>query len=265
MSHKRISQGILTSILFLISISVFPQSTKVPNLKLYDYDPVHFGFILAANQMGFSIVTREDIHQLYFKGQQLPLFDLGAADVDSASVFGIQAIPHLGFTVGIVGDKNIGEYFNIRLIPSLSFGSRDLQYDTRLYKKDFDGSDTTISRVITQKVNSTFVEFPIYIKYKSKRVHNMRAYVFTGLKFSFDLASQANKTEENNYEPKLYRSDSHFVLGTGVDFYMNWFKFGVELSMSYGMRDMLLRENNMYTDAIESLRSKIFMFTFTFE
>ncbi|MBE0639242.1 MAG: PorT family protein [Bacteroidales bacterium] len=265
MSHKRISQVATTITLLLISISLFPQANKVPNLKLYDYDPLHFGFILAANQMGFVLKTNEDIHQMYFKGSQLPQFDLGVADVDSASVYGIQAVPHLGFTVGIVGDKNIGEYFNLRFIPSLSFGSRDLQYDTRLYKKDFDGSDTTISRVINQKINSTFVDFPLYLKYKSKRAYNMRAYIFTGIKFSFDLASQANKTEENNYEPKLYRTDSNFVLGTGLDFYMNWFKFGVELSMSYGMKDMLLRENNLYTEGIESLRSKIFMLTFTFE
>lgn len=265
MSHQRISQVTLTVILFLISLSVFPQATKVPNLKLYDYDPLHFGFILAANQMGFSITTKENISQLYFKGDQLPQFDLGVANVDSASVFGIQAIPLLGFSVGIVGDKNIGEYFNFRFIPSLSFGSRDLQYDTRLYKKDFDGSDTIITRVLTQKINSTFVDFPFYLKYKSKRAYNMRAYVFTGIKFSFDLASQANKTEENNYEPKLYRTDTYFSLGTGLDFYMNWFKLGVELSMSYGLKDMLLQENNLYTGGIESLRSKVFMFTFTFE
>jgi hypothetical protein len=93
----------------------------------------------------------------------------------------------------------------------------------------------------------------------------MRAYVTGGVKFSFDLASQANKQEEDNYEPKLFRTDTYGVLGVGFDYYMNWFKFGVELSMSYGVRDMLLREGNLYTDSIESLKSKMFMITFTFE
>ena len=73
------------------------------------------------------------------------------------------------------------------------------------------------------------------------------------------------KTEKNNYEPKLFRPHTYGVLGGGTEFYMNWFKLGVELTMSYGSRDMLLREGNMYTNSIESLRSKIFMFTFTFE
>jgi len=249
----------------LFSIPAFTQLNKVPNLKLYDYDPLHFGFILAANQMGFVVKTREDIHQLYFKGAQLPQFDLGVSDVDSASVYGVEAIPHFGFTVGIVGDKRIGEYFNLRVIPSLAFGSRNLRFDTRLYKKTNNSKDTIIPRVLTQKVNSTFVEFPVYLKYKSKRLHNMRAYIYSGFKYTIDLASQANKTEENNYEPKLFRTDSNYVIGAGLDFYMNWFKFGIETSMSYGMRDMLLRENNLYTEGIESLKSKVFMLTLTFE
>jgi hypothetical protein len=260
LSQQRFLQILITSCLLLFGGIVFSQMVRVPNLKLYDDDPLHFGFILAANQMGFTIENKENLPQIYFKGRQLPQFDLGVADVDSASVFGIQAIPLLGFTVGIVGDRRLGEYFNLRFVPSLAFGSRDLQYDTRLYR-----ATDTIPRVLVQKVNSTFVEFPFYIKYKSKRSHNMRAYVYAGIKYSFDLASQARKTEENNYEPKLLQSDSYFLLGSGLDFYMNWFKFGVELSMSFGMRDMLLREDNLYTGGIESLRSKVFMFTFTFE
>ncbi len=248
-------------IYFLTALSLFPQINRVPNLKLYDDEPLHFGFILAVNQMDFILKPKENIHQLYFKGTQIPEVDMKLTAIDSATVYGIEALPRLGFSVGIVGDKRIGEYFNLRLIPSLSFGSRELLYDTRVFTKSGD----TLQRVLNQKINSTFVEFPFYLKYKSKRVHNFRAYVNTGIKYSFDLASQANKTEPNNYEPKLFRSDSYYMFSVGTDIYMNWFKFGAELSMSYGMRDMLLRENNLYTNSIESLRSKIFMLTFTFE
>ncbi len=244
----------------LIASVTFSQVNKVPNLKLYDYEPYHFGFIVSGNQMNFVLEPKENLHQIYFKGKELPAFDLGISDVDSAQVYGIQAIPSIGFTVGIVGNLRVAEYFNLRFIPSLAFGRRDLEYDTRLLK----GNDT-IPRTLIQKINSTIVEFPFYLKYKSKRLHNMRAYVYTGVKFSFDLASQANKQVEDNYEPKLYRTDTYGVLGVGFDFYMNWFKFGVETSMSYGARDMLLREDNLYTNSIESLRSKIFMLTLTFE
>lgn len=239
---------------------LYSQVNKVPNLKLYDYEPYHFGFILAANQMDFIVKQKSDIFNRIYTGKQLPEFDIGIANVDSAKVYGITSLPAYGFTVGIVGDRRIGNYFDLRFIPSLAFGTRTLSYTTRLFVK----SDSS-TKVLNQKVNSTFVEFPLFLKFKTERVHNIRMYVIGGIKYNIDLASQANKTEQDNYEPKLFRTDTYFILGSGIDIYMNWFKFGIELTMSYGMRDMLLRENNLYTEGIESLRSKLFMFTFTFE
>lgn len=266
MKHHKVLRALLIIVTILFGAGLNAQVNKVPNLKLYDYDPLHFGFIISGNQMDFVLTPVGNLQQLYFKGRELPEFDLGYADVDSAQVFGILPQASVGFTVGIVGDLRLGEYFNLRFIPSLAFGRRDLNYDTRLYRDPdlFPDSDT-IRVLLKQKIQSTFIEFPLLMKYKSKRVNNFRAYVTGGVKFSFDLASQAHKSEENNYEPKLFRTDTYGVLGGGIEFYMNWFKLGVELTMSYGSRDMLLREGNMYTNSIESLRSKIFMFTFTFE
>ncbi len=247
-------------ILLLTSFSVYGQVNKVPNLKLYDYQRLHFGFIIAGNQMDFVIETKENLHKLYFKDKQLPQGELRFGRVDSAMIYGIDPEVTLGFTVGIVGDLRLGEYFNFKAVPSLTFGSRILNYDLRLLQ-----DSDTVSFVSKQKINSTFVDFPFYLKYKSKRLYNMRVYVFGGIKFSFDLASQANKQEEDNYEPKLLRSDTYGLIGAGLDIYMNWFKFGMEFDMSYGLRDILLRKDNIYTGGIEKLRSKIFMLTFTFE
>lgn len=252
-----------TFVLFILLSCVhfsFAQVNRVPNLKFHDAEPYFFGFNLSVNQMDFTIEPLENYQQIYFKGKQLPQRDLPVYPVDSASILGIESIPTLGFTVSIIGDLRLGKYFNFRFIPSLAFGSRILHYELRAYR-DTD----TINFPSDQKVSSTFIELPFLLKFRSARVHNMRAYVTGGIKYSFDLASQANKEEEDNYEPKLFRSDSYLVGGAGLDFFMNWFKFGVEMTMSYGLRDMLLRENNIYTDGIGSLRSKIFMLTFTFE
>jgi len=243
----------------LFSTSSFAQLNKVPNLKLYDFEQLHFGFTLVGNQMDYVIETKEDLYQIYF--EDVPA-DNDLAGAYAARIYGITATPSTGFAVGIVGDLRLGEYFNFRFIPTLSFGRRELVYDMRLYEED--GTFKT-EKIINKKINSTFIDFPFLLKYKSMRVHNVRGYVIGGVKFSFDLASQANKKEESNYDPKLYRTDTYGTLGAGLDIYMNWFKFGVELTMSYGMRDLLLREDNLYTDSIESLRSKVFMLTFTFE
>ncbi len=249
---------------FIFTTTTFSQINKVPNLKLYDFETLHFGFTLVANEMDFIVKAKEDLYMTYWSGDSVPGDpDLRAAK--GARVYGIRANAIPGFSVGIVGDLRLGEYFNLRFIPTLSFGRRELEYDVVLYDENnqllFGDSIITIPK----EINSTFLEFPLFLKYKSKRDHNMRAYVIGGAKLSFDLASQANKDDQNNYDPKLFRTDTYGMVGAGLDFYMNWFKFGVELSMSYGFRDMLLREDNLYTESIESLRSKVFMLTFTFE
>jgi len=99
-------------------------------------------------------------------------------------------------------------------------------------------------------------------------MHNARPYVFIGVKFVMDLAAQAGKKEDQNERDvviKLYRSDIAFETGVGFDFYFNWFKMGTELRMSYGLNDVLKNEDNIYTDPIESLHSRIFQLVFTFE
>lgn len=250
---------LLGAFFILFSTSSFAQLNKVPNLKLYDFDRLHFGFTLVVNQMDFVIKPKEDLYQIYF--EDVPA-DNDLAGAYAARIYGIYSNPSTGFAVGIVGDLRLGEYFNIRFIPTLSFGRREIVYDVRLYEED---GTFKSEKLINKKINTTFVELPFLLKYKSMRVHNVRAYVIGGVKLNLDLASQANKKEDNNYDPKLYRTDTYGTLGAGIDVYMNWFKFGVELTMSYGMRDMLLREDTLYTDSIESLKSKIFMLTFTFE
>lgn len=212
--------------------------------------------------MDFVVKPKEDLYLTYW--DSIPN-DGDLRGAYGARIYGIRANPSIGFSVGIVGDLRLGEYFNLRFIPTLSFGRRELEYDIKLFNDSNQPILNDSIFTVVKQINTTFLEFPLLIKYKSKRVHNMRAYVIGGAKVSFDLASQANKEEEFNYDPKLFRSDTYGTLGAGMDFYMNWFKFGVELTMSYGFRDILLREGNLYTDSIESLRSKVFMFTFTFE
>ena len=89
-----------------------------------------------------------------------------------------------------------------------------------------------------------------------------------GAQYTLDLASQAKKREQKNSDQKIVKfkqNDVYVETGVGFDFYNEWFKFGVEFKMQYGLFDVLKRENNIYTDAIESLKSKIFQISLTFE
>jgi hypothetical protein len=222
----------------------------------YDYAKYHFGFILAVNQMNFTIKPIDNLSLVMFDSIQAK-----EINADSVFIYSILSSPTTGFTVGIIGNLRLGNYFDLRFIPSLSFGERYIDYVFLKYRK---GNATYVDQ--RKNIASTFIELPLQIKYKSKRLNNFRAYLLGGLNARFDLASDAKKKKEVGIvQVKLKSSDLYGEIGMGFDFYFEWFKFGTELKMSYGFLDVLKHENNIYTDGIAKLHSKIFQLTFTFE
>jgi len=206
--------------------------------------------------MLFNIKPEPNLNNSFFYD-----FNGTGFNADSAKIYSIEYAPSVGFTVGIVGNLRLGKYFDLRLVPSLAFGERNLDYVIWKYQ---DGIESPV--FITKNVQSTFIELPLHLKYKSMRLNNFRAYLLGGGNLRIDLASQANKNKEAaEIQIKLMRNDIYGELGVGFDFYFEWFKFGTELKMSYGLLNMLKNENNIYTDGIEQLRSKMFQLSFTFE
>jgi hypothetical protein len=181
---------------------------------------------------------------------------------DSAQIYGLEGLHTYGFTIGIVSNLRLGKYFDLRFIPALAFGERELIYTIEKYRR---GEKELME--MEKKVYSTFVEFPMHIKYKSKRIHNTRAYVLGGFKYALDLASEAKKNQDelDNKHIKLNRHNLYYEVGVGFDFYTNYFKFGTELKMSYSLDNVVKDEGYLYTDMLDSLKSKMFLLSFTFE
>lgn len=256
---QRISLRIVIAL--LLFWSCLPESSaqriKVRNLPAYDLAPYHFGFILGMNQMLFSIKTTPGFQDAEYTSLQTP--DLSS---ESAQLLGIEHNPALGFTIGIVSNLRLVERFDLRFVPSLSFGERDIVYSIR---NDFEGVESDI--IINKKLQSTFIEFPFHLKYKGGRMSNIRPYWLVGAKYVLDLASDSKKKKEdnNNVYVAINRNDVYGELGAGLDFYTTFFKFGVEVKMAYGLTDILKRENNIYTTAIDKMNSKLFLLSFTFE
>lgn len=237
MHHKA---KVFFAVLFIILLhsSGFSQIPGgIQNLPGYDVKRLRFGFILGVNEMNFSVKRSPDYRT----------FD---------SLMIVQPESQWGFHIGIISDLRLGDYFNARFIPSLSFGDRILNYSI------IDKGDI---KNYTKKIESTFVDFPLLLKFKSDRMTNVRAYVIGGFKYSIDMASLAKKRVQDQDVIKLKRNDFSLEFGTGFDFYLEYFKFGIEIKMAYGIRDLLKREGTIYTNTIEKLNTKIFYLTFTFE
>lgn len=232
----------------------------------YDQESLfHFGFILGVNQTFVTIRPVQDLRTRVFDSTYLP--DILPLP-DSARVLSVNSTSIPGFVVSIVANMQMGRHFELQFIPSLAFGDRSIDYEIETYRFRPGAKDPVKRFTAIKKIPSTYVSFPLEVKYKSKRYNNFRPYLLAGAQVSLDLASQAKKREQRNRNEKIVKlnqNDIYIETGVGFDFYNEWFKFGLELKMMYGLLDVLKRENNIYTNSIDRLTSKIFQVSFTFE
>ena len=214
------------------------QNTTIVNLPKYEFERLHFGFALGINSANF-VTSPKVLHD---------------------SVLGVQSGPQYGFNLGIISEYAMHRYLTIRFLPNLSFAERHLDYTV----------STTMGRGIFSKIiESTFLDFPLDLKLRSARMNNFAAYVLAGGKYSIDLASQKNVNNFNlsPYQQvvKLNRNDIGYEMGAGVEFYLPYFKFAVEGKLSLGFKNLLINDNTMFSNALQSLYSKMFLLSFTFE
>lgn len=219
----------------------FGQKEKPINIipVLWEEKTLHFGFSVGFNTMDFKITPSYSNFQ-----------------VDS--LYPEVSILNPGINIQIVSGYRPTESLEIRFLPGVSFGQRNVRY----YKGEVLENEK-------QRLESSFLEFPLLLKYKGKRLNNVKPYLVGGLNYRYDLAGKKEYDGEKQIYLRLKRSDFYYEIGTGLDFYLPFFKFSVELKMSNGLRDVLvhdsLNDHPEYSLAIEKMRSQIWIISFHFE
>jgi len=224
--------------LFCVGTSAQERTTnrKILNYPQHDDKSIHFGFCVGLNVMDFTIT-----HANYYHDGQLLL-----SNVTSLSP---------GFHIQAVSAARLSDFFELRFLPGVAFGQRELSfYDNNgLFGKP-------------QRLESSYIELPFLLKYKSKRVNNFRAFLVSGLNPRFDLAKTYKEDEGIFMDLKL--NDLCYELGGGYDFYFPYFKLTIELRGSWGMFNVLNRRSSPHQEfqnAIEKLRSSVYMISFYIE
>ena len=233
-----INKYFLLFFLLLIGINAYSQKhKKSQNLPSYDYQKIHFGFTLGINELDFNLQKN-------------------SSTILNDSLKTLKSKSQKGFNLGIVTNIRIGRYTDLRFVPALIFGERQLEYNFT------DGIEYTNE---IKKIESTLIDFPVYVKYKSERYNNFRTYVIGGLKYSLDIASQADINDEGQEIVKLQKNDIMGEIGFGLDFYLEYFKFSPQIKLSYGLLNLLKNEESVYTKSINKLTTNGWMLSFTFE
>lgn len=241
------------------------QKKRGLNMPLYDDEPYHFGFTFGLNQRMLTMDYKENFQEQLHPGNELQ-------GLDTTQYFKIHDIydkPKPSFTVGIVGNLRLSEYFDLRFIPSLGFGDRDVTYEYIIVNKDKQEAYAPISRPV-------FVELPLQVKFRSQRYYNISAYIIAGANYKINMQSLF-KTDKNKEETSgntnshliLRRHDIAAEIGSGFNFYISEVKLGIEIKMSYGLINLANFSNKnsipVQTNSFDKLRSKAFLLSFTIE
>ncbi len=230
---------LLFIILMSISLSSFSQRKRVLNLPNFDDRPYHWGFILAYTQSSLHI-TRE------------PVFDF------SDSLFSIDPESVGAFAVGPIGSLDLTKNIHIRTGITLAFQDRNVNYAFWV--------DDTIS-TYKKKVHSVYTEVPLTLKLRTDRINNWAIYGTVGMKYGYDWASQINVQEKFNYDDilKIKRHNIAYRVGGGFDFFLPYFKFGIDLKLDIGINNINVKNNTYFSNPIEQIRTQMWQLSFTFE
>lgn len=235
-------RNILIGILLLAAFGAEAQKRgiKQKNLPGFDDRRYHFGFLLGVNSAG-SYLDRN--LNTTFSDSLLHMYPGNAA----------------GFQLGIITQLKLLNNFALRFTPSLSFQDRVVEYEF------FEEPEETT--FYTKRIESTFIDFPLNFKYRSNRINNFAVYVLFGGKYSLDVASQKDVRNVLLEELiiKLNQHDFSGEIGGGFDFFLPYFKFGIELKLCVGIPNLLIQDDTVFSRPIESLRTRTFMVSFTFE
>lgn len=232
--------------LFLIFFLVVAAGTQAQRFKQeryknFDKRLFHFGFMLGFNSSDFTVFQNVNAYEQY----GLKLLE---NDAQPGGQLGILTTMKLGTPV-----------LRLRFIPTLSFQERLLRFsfEDTLLNKD---------QVSDERVNSTNLDFPLMLQFRTKRLNNFAAYVLIGGQYSIDLQSQ-EKASQNFIDPyiKIKRNDVQGQIGGGLEFFAPYFKFGVELKYSHGFINSFIQDNTNIANPINKLYNKVWSLSLIFE
>jgi len=251
----------LLYILFLLMVGLnsLAQRQLVKNLTTFDDKRLHFGFTLALNALDFNIDHYPVIGaNPKFNPSKLEVVDGTIIDEGKQIRADISKLTP-GFTVGIVTNLRLTEYLDLRFLPGMSFGDRKLVYNIPVIDVNDPGNKEFYS------IKSTFLDFPLLIKYKSKRMNNQRPYLIGGPAYRIDIS----KTGQEDLV-RLKPFSTSIEVGIGWDNYLQFFRLSTELKFSFGLSNILdvgpkETQLQVYSNAFSRLTSNMFIFSFHFE
>ena len=243
---------LLMLMLCLTALVTTAQERKVQNKPYTDLRPLHLGILVGMNLQDIEL---ENV------GPQTMTLEDGTSQTQTIVCDADKW--NAGFSVGVLADLRLSQHLNLRFTPTMHFGAKHLSF--------YNMSELTPEgRLLemTQDMKSTYISFPLGLKFSAERWNNYRPYMIAG------VSQLINLTSKNQDFLQLKRTDTMLEIGLGCDLYLPFFKLIPELKFCYSLTNALdtshaneLQDTNkrMYANAVKSGQTKMIVLTFYFE
>ncbi|MBK8044040.1 MAG: PorT family protein [Haliscomenobacter sp.] len=230
----------ITLALLILAFSASPvwgqKSKGNYNFLEFNQKPYYFGITLGTNSSSFKP----------FRSKEFLLSD---------DIRVVESVKGPGFNLGIVTNLKIGEYFDFRFLPTLSFAERNINYGKS--SRQYPNSQRT--------VESVFVEMPFQMRYKSAPYRDKRLFVIAGVKYGFDVASDSRSKQAETLV-KIAPNDFAVEYGAGIQIFFPFFIFSPEFKISQRIGNTLIFNPNLEESTVlEKVLSRTFTISLHFE
>lgn len=204
-----------------------------------DNNLLRWGYFLGFNNYDFNFDYNKDLRDIFVKRS-------------------------VGFNVGLIGNLRINDYIDLRLEPGLLISTRELYYSTQYFQGfPYDSND------LVREVKSTYIHIPLLVKFSTKRINNFKPFIVGGISTALNLSSnQDNPDDNSNGQFRTTKNSLFYELGFGIDFYLYNFKFTPSIRGLFGIKDELVRDddlNSPWTSNISSMKTRGVFINFTFQ
>lgn len=236
---NRIYTIIFILILGICSIPTHAQlNRKIQNQPYADQKMYHLGFMISMHVQDMTLKN---------SGLTGSTGETWFADIPSYKP---------GFSVGLIGDRYLNEYFNIRVVPTLHFGEKGFVFKEQSSGEEFETS-----------LRGNYLSLPLHLKFNAGRINNFRPYIIAGGYASMNIGK--DKDEALRFK----KMDYGLEFGIGCNFYLPLFKLCPELKFSFGLVDLIDKNRSdltdldllKYRDAVSSGRTRMISLIFNFE
>jgi Outer membrane protein beta-barrel domain len=200
----------------------------------YDTRLISYGFMIGLHTSAYQVTYADEF--------VTPQYD---------TVSSVMAQFSPGFSLGFLVNYRVNEFLDFRVMPKAGFYTHKLRYTYTDESTD------------QQFIESTHVELPFLLKYKSMRRGNVRMYMIGGITPGIELSGKNEIKSSSGLD--IRKSNVQLEGGIGFDFYFPLFKFSQEIRFARGIINVLGDDPSVYSDPLKRLNTNTISVYFVFQ